>query len=74
MSHFGRSQIETALTIWECADHPGAATDFPHDPLKGGVGTHFLPVLVRKSIARQGLIDVVLDQFSGPDEPFLVSR
>ena len=74
MSQSGRGQIETALTIAACANHPSAAVNFPHDPLKEGVGTHFLPVLVSKSIARQGLIDVFLDQFSGPDEPFLVSR
>ena len=69
MSQSGRGQIETALTIGECTDYPGAAADLPHDPLKGVVGPNFLPVFVWKSIVCQGLTDVLLDQFSGTGEP-----
>ena len=41
------------------------------NPLKGIIGTNFLPVLVWKSTVDQGLIDVVLDQVSGPGEPLI---
>ena len=71
MSQSGRGQIETALTIGECTDDPGAAADLPHDPLKRIVGSNFLPLFVWKRIVGQGLTDVLLDPFSGTDEPLI---
>src|SRR5215471_3598365 len=64
----GRGEVQGRLAVGECPDHTRASPDFAQDTLERIVGANPPPVLLRKGVVAERLLDRRFHQLGGSSE------